>query len=68
MAEGQSIIWGGVLVSVTLTSYTMAAGVSVVADHSSEPGHTIFLLGNEMVGQGVGTANVTERGSMLEVC
>ena len=69
VAEGQSIIWAGEggLVSVTLTSYTMAAGVSAVADPSSEPGHTIFLLGDENVGQGGGTANETERGPMLEV-
>ena len=69
VAEGQSIIWvEDGLVSVTLTSYTMAAGVSAVADHSSDPGHTIFLLGDEMVGQGGGTANETERGPMPEVC
>ena len=55
------------MVSVTLTSYTMAAGVSAVADHSSERGHTIFLLGNKMVGLAVGTANVTEWGPTLEV-
>ena len=45
----------------------MAAGVSAVADQLSERGHTIFLLGNEMVGRGVGTANVTEWGPTLEV-
>ena len=45
----------------------MAAGVSAVADHSSERGHTIFLLGNKMVGLAVGTANVTEWGPTLEV-
>ena len=66
VGEGQSIIWvgGGRGVSVTLTSYTMAAGVSAVADQL----YAIFLLDDESAGQWGGNANESERGPMLEVC